>query len=61
MGDAIRNVRIFSAITIVGGICACVAGTVTGDIVPVVLGAVAVVGGVFLAVLALLAQRKTRS
>jgi Na+/H+ antiporter NhaD/arsenite permease-like protein len=57
---AIREVRIFSAILIVGGIGACVAGTVTGDAVPVALGAIAAVSGVVLAALAFLGHRKTR-
>lgn len=61
MGDAIRRVRIFSVVVIAGGICGCVAGTVTGDAVPVVLGAIAAACGVVLAVLAFLAHRKTRS
>ncbi|MFG2343773.1 hypothetical protein [Streptomyces phaeochromogenes] len=60
-GDAIRGVRTFSAILIVGGICACVAGTVTGDAVPIALGAIAVVCGLVLAVFAFLGHRKTRS
>jgi purine-cytosine permease-like protein len=60
MRPAIREVRIFSAILIVGGIGACVAGTVTGDAVPVVLGAIAAVSGVVLAALAFLGYRKTR-
>ncbi|OUD03126.1 hypothetical protein CA983_11340 [Streptomyces swartbergensis] len=61
MDDAIRGVRIFSAVLIVGGICACVAGTVTGDAVPIALGVIAAVSGVVLAVFAFLGRRKTRS
>ncbi|MER6159537.1 hypothetical protein ABT147_28975 [Streptomyces sp. NPDC001868] len=61
MSDAIKGVRTFSAISIIGGICACIAGTVTGDTVPIVLGVIAVAGGVILAVFAFLAHRKTRS
>jgi hypothetical protein len=37
-----------------------VAGTVTGDAVPVALGAIAAVSGVVLAALAFLGHRKTR-
>lgn len=61
MDDAIRGVRIFSAVLIVGGICACVAGTVTGDAVPIVFGVISAVSGVVLAVFALLGHRKTHS
>lgn len=61
IGDAIKRLGIFSAIAVVGGMCACIAGTVTGDAVPVVLGAIATAGGVVLAVLASLARRKTHS
>jgi uncharacterized membrane protein HdeD (DUF308 family) len=55
------GVRIFFAISIIGGICACIAGTLTGDTVPIVLGAIAAAGGVILAVFAFLARRKARS
>jgi uncharacterized membrane protein HdeD (DUF308 family) len=61
MDDAIRGLRTFSVILIVGGICALVAGTVTGDAVPTVLGVIAAVSGVILAVFAFLGRRKTRS
>ncbi|OOV16406.1 hypothetical protein SM007_38420 [Streptomyces avermitilis] len=61
MDDAIRGVRIFSAVLIVGGICACVAGTATDDAVPLVLGVIAAVSGVVLAGFAFLARRKNRS
>ncbi|WP_406390338.1 hypothetical protein OG806_01580 [Streptomyces sp. NBC_00882] len=61
MDDAIRKVRTFSAVLIAGGICAGIAGTVTGDTVPIVLGVIAAVSGVILAVFAFLGHRKTRS
>ncbi len=61
MRDAIRGVRTFSVIAIIGGICACLAGAVTGDTVPIVLGVIAAAGGALLAVFAFLAHRKTRS
>lgn len=61
MSEAIRRLGIFSAIAIIGGICACIAGNNTGDIVPIVLGVISAVGGVILAVIAFLAHRKTRS
>ncbi|GAA2239960.1 hypothetical protein [Streptomyces indiaensis] len=61
MSDAIRGVRIFSAIAVLSGIGACIAGTLTGDTVPVVLGVTAAACGVILAVFASLAHRKTRA
>jgi uncharacterized membrane protein HdeD (DUF308 family) len=61
MDEAVRGVRTFSAVLMIGGICACIAGTVTGDVVPIVLGAIAAVSGVILAVFAFLGHRKTRS
>ncbi|MFH9044165.1 RHS repeat-associated core domain-containing protein [Streptomyces sp. NPDC017966] len=61
MNDAVRGVRTFSAVLMTGGIYACVAGTVTDDAVPIVLGLIAAVSGAVLAVLAFLAHRKTRS
>ncbi|MEV4785644.1 hypothetical protein AB0K53_09365 [Streptomyces tuirus] len=61
MSDAIRGVRIFSAIAIIVGIGACIAGTLIGDTVPVVLGVTAAAAGVILAVFASLARRKTRA
>ncbi len=61
MSDAIRVVRIFSAIAVIAGIGACIAGTLTGDTVPVVLGVTAAAAGVILAVFASLAHRKTRA
>jgi hypothetical protein len=61
MGDAIRGVRTFSAVLVVGGTGGCVAGMVRGDAVPVVLGAGAAVCGVVLGVFAFLAHRKTHS
>lgn len=61
MDDAIRGTRNFAAIAILGGLCACMAGAVTGDTVPIVLGAVGTACGAVLAVLAFLAHRKTRS
>ena len=61
MSDAIRGVRAFSALLIVGGICACVAGAVTGDVVPIALGVIAAASGVVLVVFAFLGHRKTRS
>ncbi|MFH8799020.1 hypothetical protein ACH4F6_05375 [Streptomyces sp. NPDC017936] len=60
MDDATRGVRIFSAVLIVGGTGACVAGTVTGDAVPLALGVIAAVSGVVLALLAFLARRRNR-
>jgi uncharacterized membrane protein HdeD (DUF308 family) len=56
--DAVRKVRTFLVIVILGGICACVAGIVTDDVVPIALGMIAVVSGVVLAVIAFRAQRK---
>ena len=61
MGEAVKGVRIFSAILVAGGICACIAGAFTGDAVPVVLGAIAAVSGLVLAAFAFTAHRKTRS
>ncbi|MFF3345506.1 hypothetical protein [Streptomyces sp. NPDC002779] len=61
MSDAIRGLATFSAIAIIGGICACIAGSITGDTVPIVLGVIAAVGGMILAVFAFLAHQKTRS
>ncbi|MCX5328928.1 hypothetical protein [Streptomyces sp. NBC_00140] len=61
MDDAIRGVRAFSAVSIAGAMCACVAGILTGDVVPILLGVIAAVSGVVLAVFAFLAHQKTRS
>ncbi len=62
MNDAVRGVCIFSSILIVGGVCACTAGVLTGDAVPIVLGVIAVTCGLVLAVfVAFKARRKTRS
>lgn len=61
MDDAIRGTRNFAAIALLGGLCACMAGVVTGDTVPIVLGAVGAACGAVLAVFAFLAHRKTRS
>ncbi|MEU6731802.1 hypothetical protein ABZ929_01110 [Streptomyces physcomitrii] len=61
MEDAVRGVRAISAILIVGGMCACVAGIFTDDAVPIVLGFIAAVSGLVLAVLAFMARRKARS
>lgn len=61
MEDAIRGTRNFAAIALLGGLCGCVAGVVTGDTVPIVLGAVGAACGAILAALAFLAHRKTRS
>ncbi|CAM5439055.1 hypothetical protein SCALM49S_04299 [Streptomyces californicus] len=58
--DAVRAVRIFSIILMVGGLCGCVAGFATGDGVPKVLGAIAAACGVLLAVIAVLAGRKAK-
>ncbi|WP_143655865.1 hypothetical protein [Streptomyces sp. XY006] len=60
MDDAIRAVRIFSAIVLIGGICACITGTLAGDTVLIVLGVIAAACGMILTVLAFLAHRKTR-
>ena len=59
--EAIKAVRTFSAVLVIGGIAACIAGTVTGDVVPIILGAIAAASGVTLAVFAFLGHRKTRS
>jgi hypothetical protein len=61
MDNAVRGTRILAAIALVGGICACIAGGVTGEAVPIVLGAVGAAGGAVLAVLVFLTRRKTRS
>ncbi|MBZ6130118.1 hypothetical protein ACFUMJ_10760 [Streptomyces olivaceus] len=61
MDEAVSGVRIFSAILIAGGLCACIAGIFTGDAAPIVLGAIAAVSGLILAVFAFMAHRKTRS
>jgi uncharacterized membrane protein HdeD (DUF308 family) len=61
MDEAIKGVRTFSAVVAIGGVCACIAGIATGDAVPIVLGGIAAVSGVILAVFAFLGQRKTRS
>ncbi|MET7441385.1 hypothetical protein ACWERY_06670 [Streptomyces sp. NPDC004082] len=56
--EAIRKTLIFSAIAIVAGVCGCIAGTATGDKPPIFFGAVAIAGGIILAVMAVLAKRK---
>ena len=61
MSDAIRVVRIFSAIAVITRFGACLEGNLTGDTVPVVLGVTAAACGVILAVFASLAHRKTRA
>jgi hypothetical protein len=61
MGDAVRGLGTFSAILVIGGICACVAGEITGDIAPIALGVIAALSGVVLAALAFLGNRKIRS
>ncbi|MEU3507069.1 hypothetical protein ABZ733_03965 [Streptomyces longwoodensis] len=58
MKEAIRKTLVFSAIAILAGIGGCVAGAATGDVPPIVFGAVAIAGGVILAVMAALATRK---
>ncbi|MGA5732039.1 hypothetical protein ACPCI1_25770 [Streptomyces seoulensis] len=59
--DAVRKTLIFSAILIAGGIGGCIASLVNGDAPPMVMGAIAAVCGVLLAILSVLARRKTRS
>lgn len=61
MDNAVVRVGIFSAILIAGGMCACIAGALTGDSVPIALGAIAAVSGLVLAIFAFQARRKTRS
>ncbi len=61
MDGAVTRVGIFSAILIVGGICSCMAGAITGDAVPIALGVIAVVSGLVLAIFVFQARRKTRS
>lgn len=61
MDSAVKRVGIFSAILIAGGMCACTAGVLTGDSVPIVLGVIAEVSGLVLAIFAFQARRKTRS
>jgi uncharacterized membrane protein HdeD (DUF308 family) len=56
--EAIRKTLIFSAIAILAGVCGCIAGAATGDTPPIVFGAVAIAGGLILAVMAALARRK---
>lgn len=58
MEEAIRNTLIFSAIAILAGVCGCIAGAATGDKPPIVFGAVAIAGGLILAVMAAFAIRK---
>ncbi|MFD5740567.1 hypothetical protein ACFXJM_07030 [Streptomyces massasporeus] len=60
MSSAIKEVRTFSAIAIIGGIGAYIAGTLTGDTVPIALGVTAAAGGVILAAFTSLAHQKTR-
>jgi uncharacterized membrane protein HdeD (DUF308 family) len=60
MNEAVRKTLIFSAVLILGGVCGCVAGASTGDTPPIVFGAAAIVSGTVLAILAVLARRKTR-
>jgi hypothetical protein len=61
IGEALKGTRVFSVVGIVGGLAACVAGAVTQDTVPIVLGAIAMGCGAVLAVLTFLAHRKTGS
>ncbi|MFK4116850.1 hypothetical protein [Streptomyces longwoodensis] len=56
--EAIRRTLILSAVAIPVGVCGCVAGVVTGDTPPIIFGAVAIAGGLTLAVMAALATRK---
>ncbi|MFF1449394.1 hypothetical protein ACFVYF_14755 [Streptomyces sp. NPDC058274] len=58
MQEAIRKTLIFSVIAIIAGVCGCIAGAATGDTPPIIFGAVAITGGVVLAVMAALARRK---
>ncbi|MEU6384118.1 hypothetical protein ABZ847_11175 [Streptomyces bauhiniae] len=59
--DAVRKTLIFSAILIAGGLGGCIAGLVNGDASPMVMGVIAAVCGALLAILSVLARRKTRS
>ncbi|WP_330467922.1 hypothetical protein OG547_23385 [Streptomyces longwoodensis] len=56
--EAVRKTLIFSAIAILAGVCGCIAGVATGDVPPIAFGAVAIAGGVILAVMAGLATRE---
>ena len=58
---ALRTPRNFSALALLAGIGAGIAGAGSGDAVPLVLGAVAAVCGAVLAVFVILARRRTRS
>ncbi|MET8074991.1 hypothetical protein [Streptomyces sp. NPDC005303] len=60
MDDAIREARTFSTVLMTGGTCACIAAIVTGDVVPTILGVIAAVCGVVLAVFVFLTHRQTR-
>ncbi|NKI40790.1 hypothetical protein HFV08_05925 [Streptomyces sp. LD120] len=61
MKEAVRGAAIFSAILIAGGVGGCIAGSATGDTVPIVLGVIAAVCGLVLAVLTFKAGRKNSS
>ncbi|MEH0639717.1 MULTISPECIES: hypothetical protein [Streptomyces] len=56
--EAIWKTLIFSAIAILAGVCVCIVGAATGDTPPIIFGAVAIAGGLILAVMAALARRK---
>jgi hypothetical protein len=56
--EAIRKTLILAAVVIPVGVCGCVAGAATGDMPPVIFGAVAIAGGLTLAVMVALATRK---
>jgi hypothetical protein len=57
---AIRKTLIFSAVAILAGVCGCLAGVATDDVPPTVFGAVAIAGGLILAVMAMLATRRDK-
>lgn len=59
--EAVRKTVIFSTILVVGGLFGCIAGSATGDTPPIVFGGVAIVCGIVLGILSLLAHRKSRS
>ncbi|MFF4018395.1 hypothetical protein [Streptomyces sp. NPDC001843] len=61
VNDAVRKTLVFSAILIVGGLFGCVAGLITGDVPPIVMGATGAACGVLLAAFSVLAHRKKRS
>lgn len=60
MNDAVRKTLVLSVILIAGGLCACVAGLITGDVPPVVMGGTGTACGALLAAFSVLSHRRNR-